>query len=282
MLDQLKDDEPEDVVEDPVVEAEETPEDQPEELVVTIEGEEPEVDEDAEAEAELGEKGRHALKAVREAAKAARAEVRDLKAKLAEKEAAAKPVVEDIGPEPTSESCGFNDALFRQKTIEWHEKKRVADAKQEEAKAEAKAKEEAYSAKLTRYHEERGKVGVDDDAQAVVVAALSSQQQAALMDASQDPAKVVAALSKTPKILAELAGLKEIHKFTYRLAQIEGKITVTQKTPPPLESRIRGVAASDNVSSVPLEKLRTRAETSGDYTEYLAEKRRRAASGAKA
>ncbi len=249
-----------------------------EEIVVTIEGEEPEANPDAEIEAELGEAGRRALKAARDAAKENAREAREAKAKLAEITAASQPKPVEI-KRPTLEDCGFNEDVFAEKMAQFVAEQDKVKAAQAEEDARQKAATEAYNAKLTRYHEERVKVGVDDDAQARVVAKLTPQQQSALMDASLDPAKVVAALAKTPRVLEELSGIKEIHKFTYRLAQIEGKITVS-KTPPPPETRLRGgVASGEALSAVPLEKLKARADATGDWSEYLAEKRRRAEAG---
>lgn len=260
---------------DTEAETPETPEAEPEavapegEIVIAIDGEEPEPDEDAEIEAELGDKGRHALRALRDATKAARAEARELKAKLAEREAV-QPAAQPEVKRPTMEDCGFNEESYADKMAEYLSAKAAADAKKATEAAEAKAREAAYQDKLTRYHAERPKVGVDDDAQAKVVGALTAQQQTALMDASGDPAKVVAALAKTPKVLAELAGIKEIHRFTYRLAQIEGKITVTTKEPPPPESKLRGgVAAEAPINAGSLEKLRQKAEATGDYSAYF-------------
>lgn len=240
----------------------------PETVVIAIEGEDPEPDEDAEVEAELGEKGRNAVRALRAAAKRARAEARELKAKLEAKEA--PPVVDELGPRPVIADYEFNDDKHAEALIAWNEKKRQRDAQVETEKATAKQREDAYRAKLAKYHDERAKIGVDDDLQAKVVAALSEQQQAALMDASVDPAKVVAALARTPKVLAELSDIKEIHKFTYRLAQIEGRITMTTKTPPPPETKLRaGVAVPAGNLAAQLEAAEKRAEQTGDRTEVI-------------
>lgn len=254
---------------------------EPGEVVIAIEGEEPEADPDAEVEAELGEAGKRALKAARDAAKEHAREAREAKARLAEIEAATKPKEPEI-KEPTLEECGFNEATYRERLAAFI----VADDKRKAAEAEAKKAEkadsDAYEAKRARYFAERGKVGVDDDTEARVVSRLNGAQQTVLMDVCEDPAKVVAALAKTPKILEELAGITKVHKFAHRLAQIEGKITMTTKSPPPPETKLRGGGpTSDAVSTVPLDKLRDRAESSGDWTQYLAEKRRRAEAGTK-
>lgn len=249
------------------------------EIVIAIEGEEPEADPDAEVEAELGEAGKRALKAAREAAKETARKLREKEARLAELEAQVAPKQPEI-KRPTLEDCGFNEDVFAERMAAFvaAEDKRKAEQKAEEDRQ--KAATDAYNAKLAKYHEERTKVGVDDDAQARVVAKLTPQQQTALMDASGDPAKVVAALAKTPKVLEELSGIKEIHRFTYRLAQIEGKITVSTKAPPPPETKLKGGGPTIGaVSTIPLDKLRAKAEASDDWDTYFAEKRRRREAG---
>lgn len=245
----------------------ETPVIEPEpEIVIAIEGEEPEADPEAEIDAELGDKGRHALRAAREAAKQARAEARELKAKLAEREQQRPD--DDIGPMPTYADFGYQDEAAAKAIIEWNEKKRKIDERKAAEQAEQQSREEAYQTKLKTYHAERNKVGVDDDVQAKVVAVLSAQQQAALMDASIDPAKVVAALAKTPKVLEDLSKIKEIHKFTYRLAQIEGKITVTTKAPPPPETKMKGGSPGSATNFAgQLEAAEKRADVTGDRSE---------------
>lgn len=250
------------------------------EIVIAIEGEEPEPDEDAEIEAELGERGKNAVAKLRQANKEKAARLRELEAKLAAQQPAK---VEPELKRPTLEDCGFNEDTFADQMATYVAAKKEADAKREAEDAKVKERETAYQDKLTRYHAEKVKVGVDDDAQAVVVSALSNQQQAALMDASLDPAKVVAALSKTPKILAELAGITEIHKFTYRLAQIEGKITMTTKAPPPPESKLRGGVASPGGSlASQLAAAEAKAESTGDRSDVVRIKRQMAAAGVKA
>lgn len=267
---------------------------EPGEVVIAIEGEEVEADPDADPEISedeyeaLGDKGKAALRKLKDALKAqriqkaeAKAEAREAKARVAEIEASGKPKEPDL-KRPTLEDCGFNEDVFAEKMAAFvvADDKRKAD--EAATKAAEKADSDAYEAKRQTYFAERAKVGVDDETEARVVSKLNGAQQTVLMDVCADPAKVVAALAKTPKVLEELAGIKQVHKFAHRLAQIEGKITVTTKTPPPPETKLRGGGpTADAVSTVPLDKLKARADASGDYTQYFAEKRRRAEAGVK-
>ena len=270
------------VAEEPQVETPEAPADEaePEEFVITIAGEAPEVDDadDPDVEAELGDRGKRALKAARDAAKEAKRKLREVEARAAELEAAQKPVEPEL-KRPSLEECGFNEDVFAEKMTAYVAAQAKKREQQAEDDARAKTAQEAYKAKLDRYNAERGKVGVDDDVQARVVAVLSPAQQTALMDAGRDPAKLVAALAKTPKVLTELAAIKEIHKFTYRLAEIEGKIQMTTKPPPP-ETKLRGGnGAASSFSAADLEKLRDIAEETGNYSANF---RAKAAAKAKA
>lgn len=252
------------------------------EVVIAIEGEEPEADPDAEVEAELGEAGKRALKAAREAAKEAAREAREAKARAAELEAKLKPAEPEI-KRPTLEDCGFNEDVFADKMASFvaAEDKRKAEQKADQDRQ--KADNDAYEAKRARYFEDRAKVGVDDEAEARVVARLNPQQQTALMKAARDPAKVVAALAKTPRVLDEMSGTKDIIAFVYRLAEIEGKITVSTKAPPPPESKLKGgVATGDSTLGGSLDKLLEKARADGDYDAYYAAVRRVNRSGAKA
>lgn len=244
------------------------------EIVIAIEGEEPEAEPDAEIEAELGEAGKRALKAAREAQKETARKLREAEAERDALKAANKPAEakeeDDIGPEPTSEDCGFNDAVFRQKTIEWNDKKRKLDERKAKEKDRAKADADAYNAKLARYNEERIKMGVDDDAQARVIAKLNPAQQTALMKYATDPTKLVAGLVRAPKMLAELSSITDIGAFIYQLPAAEGKITVTTKAPPPPESRVRGgVATPAGSFQAQLAAAEKNAERTGDRTEVI-------------
>jgi hypothetical protein len=266
----------------PPVEAAETPDnpevpvetpDEPEELVITIQGEEPEPDEDAEAEAELGDKGKRALQRAREAAKAAAAEAREVKAKLAEIEARTRPPEVEL-VRPTPEDCGFNDDVYAERMMEYLQAKAKLDAKKAEADAEARADEARYKEKLDGYHATRAKFGIDDDVQDRVVSQLSPAQQSILRDTCGDPAKVVAALASSPKKLAALAGEKKPLRFAYELAKLEGSIQMTAKTPPPPESKLRGGTATPGGSlAAQLEAAEKRADMTGDRTEVQRIKR---------
>lgn len=236
---------------------------EPGEIVVTIEGEEPEVDD----ESDLGEKGKAALARAREAAKANAAEVRRLKAELA---ARAQPQTEPELKRPTMEECGFKEEVYEARLEAYIKAKSERDAKRQAEEKAAQEKEAAFAAKKSAYYEKRATVGVDDDLQAIVTDALNAYQQSVLIDAAEDPAKVVAALARNPKVLKELAAETDVHRFAYKLAKIEGKIQVTQKTIT-AESKLKGGGAASAGGSLQsqLERAEAAAERTGDRTEVI-------------
>lgn len=245
------------------------------ELTITIEGEEPEIDPDADIDAELGDRGKRAIQAARKAAKDTAAKNRALEAELAEMRTASAPKAVEL-VKPDLAELGYNQDLYDEKLLEYGEQLRAQRDKKTAQESESKAAQDAYQVKLEKYRTDRTALGVDDDLQSEVTSKLTQAQQSVIIDACADPAKVIAALARNPKLLSEIAGLKEVHKFSYRLAQIEGKIIVTQKTPPPPETKLRGGTAAA-VAQVSLDKLQAKAAETGDYTAYFAEKRRRSA-----
>ena len=243
------------------------------ELAITIEGEEPEADPDAEIEAELGDRGKRALQAARKAAKDAAAELRAIKA---ERDAARIIPADEPAPErPTIEGCNYNTEIYDQKLRDYFTAETKAEAKKQERLAEVKAADEDYQTRLGGYV--AGKTALRaadmDTAESVVRSKLTVEQQNVLIRNSDNPAQVVLALGRSKKALDDLASVKDIDRFAYSLAKLEGKITVTTKSPPPPESKLRGGVSTSPMNASNLDKLRQQAEKTGDYTAYLAAKR---------
>jgi hypothetical protein len=243
-------------------------------LVITIEGE------DAEEEAadeELGPKGQQALAAARKAAREAASKARSLEAELAEARAMSAPK-DAVIERPTLEACGFDPDLLEKKLEVYLVAQSEVKAKAAAREAEMKAADDDYQARLAKYATEKKAIKVDDfdGLEDAVRGALTKEQQSVMVRNVENLAHVIAALGKSKKALAELTAEKDIDRFAYRLAKLEGKITVTTKAPPPPETKLRG-GGGIAVAQVSMEKLKERAESSGDYTEYFAAKRRLAA-----
>jgi len=256
-----------------------------EELAITIEGEEPDVDPDDDIEAELGDRGKRALQAARKAAKEASAKARAAEAELAAMRMA--PVVEEPAlVEPTIEECGYNEALFKQKFREYTASEAKIEAQKQARIAEAKAADDDYQARLGKYVTGKTAMRVDDfdAAESMVRSKLTIEQQNVLIRNSDDPAKTVLALGRSKKALDDLAAIKDIDRYAYALAKLEGKITVTSKAPPPPESKLRGGGASGGGGPLTsqLAAAEKEAERTGDRSKVVAIKRQIKAAGVKA
>ena len=248
-------------------------------LTITIEGDEPEADPDADIDAELGDRGKRAIKALREADKAKSAKLREAEAKIAQYEADRAPKVVEVA-KPTLEGCGFDADVFADKMQEYTEAQVAVKAKRAEAEALTKASDDDYKERFDRYTASKATMRVDDFAASedTVRKALTREQQSVLIRNCMDPAKVVAALGQSKKTLDSIAAVKDIDRFAYQLAMIEGKITVTSKSPPPPETRLGGASSAVGGASVQnLDKMLAVAQKTGDYTAYYAAKKARPA-----
>ena len=85
-------------------------------------------------------------------------------------------------------------------------------------------------------------------------------------------------LGKSPTKLKELAIITDPVKFAFAVAKLERDLKVTtRKAPPPPEKVVTGSAPKSGVVDSQLERLRTDAEKTGDYskvTQYQREKRK--------
>jgi hypothetical protein len=253
------------------------------ELVVTIDGEEPDADPDAAAEAELGEAGKRALARAREAAKENAAKARKAEAELERIRQSQVPKVETV-KKPTMEECGFDEDTYAERMAAYVEAQAKVKAEEAKARAAEEAAKADYDARFAGYAEAKAKLPPSDfeAAEEAVKASLSVQQQAIIVRNAANPAQVVLALGKSPKALAALAAEKDYDRFAYKLAQTEGKITVTTKPKPQAETVLRGGAAGAGGMSLSkqLELAEKEADRTGDRTQVQRIKREMKAAGA--
>jgi hypothetical protein len=289
MLDQEQT--PEEVLDDlPEVEAEE-PELEPEqpeeegELVITLGDDEPEdealaeeIDTSAmpEKEARTVHRLREALRVQAKAAKEAQRAAEAAAAKAAALEAAAKPKIEPK-PYPKPVDYGYDDALHEAAVRAWTENELAVKAEQQRQQAAQAERVKELQARQKVYLEGRDKLRVSnfDTAEAAVMADLSPEQQAAILEVAGEPAKLVYALGLSPKARAELAAIKSPFAFGAKVKELEKEIKVERK-PPPVETRMKGgngAGATGGSLSAQIAVAEKRAAQSGDYTQVFALKR---------
>lgn len=247
----------------------EQPEAEEEELVISL-GDQPE----EEGREEVADTP--AIREMRKRIKEQNRELRELKAKEAQRAQAEAPKAPEVGPKPTLEDCDYDAEDFEQKLTAWHERKRQAEAfAEEQRKTEEKQKEE-WQAKLNGYAEQKAQIPVADyeEIEAMAADTLSQTQQAIIISGADKPAHLIYAIGKNPAKLKELAGITDPVKFAFAVAKLETQMKVENrpKAKPAPERVVSGSAPASN-SDAHLERLRTEAEKTGDYSKVTAYKK---------
>ena len=257
--------------EEPIVEEAPPEAIEPEEVVISFEGDP--APEETEPETPL-------IKQLRQKIKEEAKRAREATARLAELDAAKEP--DALEEKPTIESCGFDDAAYEKKLEAWFSTKAERDA-QAKAKADAeKASQAEWNNRISTYEEQKTALKKPDftDAEDAVKSSLTVQQQAIIVRNIENPAAFVYALGLSPAKIEELKVMRDLDKFTAAVVRLEGKLTMTPRKPPPPETRLPGSSAGQT-SSVKLESLKKEAQRTGDYGAYFAAKRQAEGLGAK-
>lgn len=208
--------------------------------------------------------------------------IRELEAEKAQREAAAAPKAEDVGPEPQLEEFDFDGIKYRDALLAWNERKRKADEQAAAARAEQEAAATAWNTKVTAYKTAKAALKVDDfdGAEHVVQSTLSQLQQNMIVHAVDKPELVVYALGSNPAKAKELAAIKDPVRFAVAIGKLETQLKVTpRKAPPAPERQVRGTAGGATIDNT-LARLQADAEKSGDRTKvaaYLREQKRKQA-----
>ena len=273
----------------------------------TFEAEEPEIDEDeaeeitaadegdeteAEAEEEEGvvvtigeeappteeEEPERAPEWVRDLRKQYREEKRrnkELQEKLAEVSGA--PKAAELGQKPTLEAADYDTERYEKELAAWYERKRKHDEVEAARQAEAETAEREWKQKLEGYQSAKAglKVRDYDDAEEVVQDAFTVTQQGMILQGAENPALLVYALGKNPKRAKELASIKDPVKFAFAVARLETQLKVTKrKASSKPEPTISGTGRPSGSVDSTLERLRSEAEKTGDYSKVYAYKQR--------
>lgn len=271
-----------DVTEEP--EAVET-EAEADELIVTI-GDETQ-DDDAETEEEEPQddpaqdtKVIRMLRRKAEDAAKVKAELREAKRKLAELEASTvkAPAKIELGAKPTMGDFDYDTAKYELALDDWKEKERAAKAQEAAARAANEAAAREWQGKIDGYAAAKKTLRVQgfDEAEADAREILSQTQQAIILQGAENPALMVYALGKNPVEAKKLAAIKDPVQFAFAVAKMEAtKLKATPRKPTAApEQSVKGSGQPPSASAANIEKLREQAERTGNYTAYLAAKRK--------
>lgn len=209
-----------------------------------------------------------------------RAEIRTRDQRLSTLERASQPKPVEVGPEPTMEACNYEEDKFKAEWIAWSDRKAKGDADAAKAKKAEEDRAAAWAKEMQTYDTRKVALGVRDfdAAEDTVTATLSQAQQAVILQAAADPAKVIYALGKHPDKLASLAGTDNLIKFAVAIAKLEGTITVNSKRrAPEPEGTLTGSARVAPGNDLNLAKMEAEADKDPNYDRgkikrYLASK----------
>jgi hypothetical protein len=185
----------------------------------------------------------------------------------------------EVGPKPGlwDDDIAGDEELYDKRMEDW--RRQVSEAEKHQTAEQEKSRRviESYQRDLETYNSRKASIGVPDyeDAEAVVVAALAPEQQAVALQAANDPAALVYALSKSPAKLAELQKIDNPWKLSAAIARLEGSVKVTtRKKAPNIDRPTRGSASVVQESGdKKLEQLEKEAEKTGDRSKVIAYKR---------
>ena len=256
-------DEAEEADDDDVETSEAEADDEDGDVIVSINGEAPDLEEEEEARAP--EWVRDLRKQYRDEKKRSK----ELEQKLQRLEQGQAPAAQTLGDKPTLDSVDYDTERYETEIATWYEKKRSHDQQQASVQAEQQSVQNDWNKKLEGYHSSKASLKVKDYdiAEDVVQDNLSVMQQGMIVQGAENPALLVYALGKNPKKAKELASITDPVKFAFAVAKLETNLKVTKrKASSRPEGKINGTGRPSGSVDNTLDRLRAEAEKTGNYT----------------
>ena len=239
---------------------------EPDEIVVSIDGEEPPPQEE---------------QAAPEWVRVLRREHRELKKRNRELESRVNQSIEtnpvvNLGPKPNLEALDYDTEKYEQSLADWYERKKLVDEQQSQVRRAEEEQQQAWNAKLEGYVEAKTKLKVRDydDAEEVAQQLFNVVQQGVMIQGAENPALVIYALGKNPEKAKELAAIDDPVKFAFAVAKLESKLKVgNRKAATQPERTVSATARSSGSVDSTLERLREEASKTGNMDKVMAYKR---------
>ena len=244
----------------------ETESEEPDEIVVSIDGEEPPPQEE---------------QAAPEWVRELRREHRELKKRNRELESRVSQSAETnpavtLGAKPSLENLDYDTEKYEQSLADWYERKRLVDDQQSQVRRAEEEQQQAWNAKLEGYVEAKTKLKVKDydDAEEVAQQLFNVVQQGVVIQGAENPALVIYALGKNPEKAKELAAIDDPVRFAFAVAKLESKLKVgNRKAATQPERTVSATARSSGSVDSTLERLREEASKTGNMDKVMAYKR---------
>lgn len=197
--------------------------------------------------------------------------VREYEAK--EQTAPVQTTIPSLGAKPKLEDHDYDTDRYEASLESWYKQKDAVESAKRQQQQQLEEQQRTWQSKLDGYAKAKTDLKVRDyeDAEATVQETLNVVQQGVVLQGAENPALVVYALGKNPKKAKELASISDPVKFAFAIAKLESqlKVTATRKPPPPERSAPSGNASISGTVDNALDRLRSEAERTGDFTKVL-------------
>jgi len=198
----------------------------------------------------------------------------ELKAKV---QAPAETKPAELGKKPALEDFDYDAERYEQELSSWFERKREHDARQAEIQREQENAQKEWQAKLDGYNKAKSELKVKDYDEAEMLAqeTFNVTQQGIVLQGAENPALLIYALGKNPAKAKEIAAINDPVKFAFAVAKLEKELKVSNRKAPPPEKTVAGNGSiSAAVTGSNLDRLKAKAQQTGDWDEYFAAKRK--------
>jgi len=224
-------------------------------IIIEIDGEEPD--------------GREDTPAIRQLREANRQQARE----LAELRAKHSPGTVEVGAKPTLESCDYDEERFETELTAWHGRKVEADRAQEAQAEQERKNVEHWNGIEAKYRSGAAALKVPgfEAKEQKVVQALPEIVIRAVKQYALEPAKVIAALGANDALLDRLAKEGDAFQQIVNIVRLEGKMKVTRTRQIEPDKPLSGSASLEvGDDAKKLEKLEKEAARTGDRTALIA------------
>jgi ATP-dependent protease HslVU (ClpYQ) peptidase subunit len=245
--------------------------DDEDEVIVSIAGEAPPPEEDDDKKAPKW------VRDVRADNREKMRRIKELEQKLAKIETQEIEVVAPLGPMPTLEDVDYDTERFQKDTAKWFENKRQHDEQHAAIEGQKIELQRKWERKLEGYQSKKSGLKVRDFelAEDVVQDTMTLNQQSMIVMAAKDPALLIYAIGKNPKKAKELADLGETVEFAFAVGYLEAKVNIENRKAQVLpEKKVTGSGRISGSVDKTLDRLRSDAEKTGDYSKVFAYKRK--------
>lgn len=211
------------------------------------------------------------VKELRKSHREQQRQIKDLQRELDAKRASEKQPDAVMVEKPTLEDCDFDPDVFESRLLAWNEQKRSAEDAERKRKAEQSEADKAWQARLDAYASKKQELKVPgfEEAEAEVSGMLNQTQQGILIQYASNPASLVYALGNNEAKRKELASITDPILFAFAVRDLEAKVTVNKRTPPPPETKVEASGGIKGTLDSTLERLREEADRTGDFSKVF-------------